>query len=50
MFCTLLAILKQINGYSILGGVKGEILGKWGELRLKERKVEKGIHINQLVR
>lgn len=23
-------------------------LGKWGELRMNERKVEKGIHINQL--
>ena len=34
-------------------GVTDEILGKWGELieseRKKERKVEKDIHINQLV-
>ena len=37
----------------VLGGVKGEILGKWAgahELRLKEIKVEKNIHINHLVR
>lgn len=27
-------------------GIYGEILRKWGELREKERKVEKRIHIN----
>ena len=32
------------------GEITVEFLGKWGELRMKERRVEKGIHINQLVR